>query len=347
LKELQEPLLGVKWSTTDPRQRNEDLFNTPPRELFMELLGHSEPNDPTPCVVTELAQYSLQEYIEDNPVLSMQEIKGISRSLVMAVAGLHAKSWVHLDIKPENIMYFGSSWKVIDVEGCIHAGKGFATGSGSTVAISATYASPELAKTLAACQYFLNPNVRTVVSVSCGMDVWSTGMTIAKIVSGKSPCKHLHNGFIAKGASVQSASNQLMQWLAEQMRAPKLQLRLDTRGDQQLEDLLYSWLLVPNPSGRKELAESLSHDFLTSAPTTPALDVEVEVATTSRGGYAMSDPSSPGPGFRAPCSPLPSPAQPGRSVFRHAQTRQGTEDEWLKEEMRYLPGGYAKPFAVS
>merc|ERR1719158_882316 len=103
-------------------------------------------------------------------------------------------------------------------------------------------------------------------------------MTIAKMVTGKSPCKDLHNSFVTNGASCQQASNQLMHWLAEQMHAPKLQLRIDTRDDQQLEDLLYNWLLVPNPSRRKELAESLRHDFLT---TTSVVEVEVEVAPTA------------------------------------------------------------------
>lgn len=328
LKELQEPLLGVKWSTTNPRHCNDDLFNTPPRELFLDLLGHSEPNDPTPCVVTELAQYSLQKYIEDKSVLSMQEVKGISHSLVKAVAGLHAKSLVHLDIKPENVMYFGSSWKVIDVEGCIHAGKGFATGSDCPVAISANYASPELAKNLAVDR-------KPVVQVSCSMDVWSTGMTIAKMVAGKTPCKDLHNGFIANGASCQQASNQLMHWLAEQMHAPKLQLRIDTRDDEQLGDLLYNWLLVPNPSGRKELAESLRHDFLSATPAPTALEVEA-VATMGR-GYSM--PVLPHPGttsrFHAPCSPLPAPVQANHNTCMRMQPGRGTEDQRFKKEMRY------------
>jgi len=259
--------------------------------------------------------------------LSMQEVKGISRSLVKAVAGLHAKSLVHLDIKPENVMYFGSSWKVIDVEGCIHAGRGFATGSDCTVAVSPIYASPELAKNLTVDR-------KPVVQVSCSMDVWSTGMTIAKMVAGKSPCKDLHNGFIANGASHQQASNQLMHWLAEQTRAPKLQLRIDTRDDQQLEDLLYNWLLVPNPSGRKELAESLRHDFLNTSPTPRAVEVEVEVASMSR-GYSMPVLLPPGPGFRIPgvgaYSPLPVPAQPNDNIFEHVRAGQGTEDQRFKK----------------
>lgn len=331
LKELQEPLLGVK-------------FNTPPKELFMELLGHSEPNDPTPCVVTELAQYSLQNYIDDNSRLSMQEIKGISRSVVKAVAGLHAKSLVHLDIKPENVMYFGSSWKVIDVEGCIHAGHSFATGSDCTVAYSPSYTSPELAKALAVDR-------RPMVQVSCSMDVWSTGMTIAKMVSGKSPCKDMHNGFIANGASTEQASAQLMRWLAAQMHAPKLSLRIDTRGDQQLADLLYNWLLVPNPSGRVELAESLKHGFLTisAAPTAPAaptpaptgpavprpapralVEVEVEVATMDR-GHSMSVLPPSGPGLRVP-PPLPLPKG---NIFTHVRAGRGTEEQRCKKEMGY------------
>lgn len=332
LKELQEPLLGAKWSTTNPRHWNDDLFNTPPKELFMDLLGHSEPNDPAPCVVTEIAQYSLKQYLEDNSMLSMQEVQGISRSLVKAVAGLHAKSLVHLDIKPENVMYFGSSWKVIDVEGCIHAGRGFAL-DGPTVAVSPIYVAPELAKDIV--------DRKPVVQALCSMDAWSTGMTIARMVTGKAPCKDLHSGWIANGAQYHKASNQLMQWLAETMNAPRLQLRIETRGFQQLEDLLYNWLLVPNPSGRKELAESLSHDFLTIPPAPTAIEVEVEVVTIGH-GCSMPLLPPPGPLLPASCSLLPAPAPcsvipANHSIPMQVQARRGTEDQRFKKEMGYFP----------
>merc|ERR1719161_3417183 len=111
---------------------------------------------------------------------------------------------------------------------------------------------------------------------------------------------------MTKGQTYHEASNRVLEWLAKTMASPRLQLRIETGGNQQLEDLLYNWLLVPNPSGRKELAESLRHDFLSTSPTPTVaeVDVEVEVATMGR-EHSMPVLPPPGPGLRAPRSLLP------------------------------------------
>lgn len=258
LNELAEPLMGSKWSSKDPRRWNEDLLRTDPRDLFLHLVAHSQANDPFNCIVTELAQYSLYKYLHRSEhqngqalPLSKQEVRTIGHSLMMATAGLHAKSLVHLDIKPENVMFFGRTWKLIDVEGCIHAGKGIPFDC-PTVAFSPIYCAPEFAKAILAQQ--------ALIPASCGFDVWSTGMTIAELATGRAPLKDFHESQKRAGGGYQQASKLLLQWLAETTAAP----RIYTGGDRQLDDLFYNWLLVPNPTRRKELAESLHHQFLTS-----------------------------------------------------------------------------------
>eukprot|EP00746_Dinoflagellata_sp_MGD_P137042 gnl/MRDRNA2_/MRDRNA2_70874_c0_seq1.p1 gnl/MRDRNA2_/MRDRNA2_70874_c0~~gnl/MRDRNA2_/MRDRNA2_70874_c0_seq1.p1 ORF type:complete len:611 (+),score=80.52 gnl/MRDRNA2_/MRDRNA2_70874_c0_seq1:74-1906(+) len=258
LKELQEPLLGTKWTSKDPRRWNEDLFRTDPRDLFLLLVAHSQPDDPFLCIVTELATYSLYKYLHPSDdstqavPLSRNEVQSIAGSLMKAAAGLHAKSLVHLDIKPENVMFFGRSWKLIDVEGCIHAGKGIPSDC-PTIAFSPIYCAPEFARAILAGQ--------ELIEASCGFDVWSTGMTIAELALGKAPFKDVYEGHKINFGP-QHASKLFLKWLAEMTRAP----RINTCGDRYLDDLLSGCLLVLDFTRRKELAESLNHDFFKSLP---------------------------------------------------------------------------------
>ncbi len=41
---------------------------------------------------------------------------------MLVVAGLHAKGFIHLDLKPENLMLFDGMLKLIDVDGCVRIG---------------------------------------------------------------------------------------------------------------------------------------------------------------------------------------------------------------------------------
>merc|ERR1719463_400210 len=114
----------------------------------------SSPNDPYLCVVLELARCNLGQWLGEQSVLPVPRhaIQEICYSLVKGVAGLHAKGLVHLDIKPENFMLFGNQWKLIDVEGCIHAGKCMPK-DGGAVACTPGYCSPEFARAYLKAQY--------------------------------------------------------------------------------------------------------------------------------------------------------------------------------------------------
>ena len=67
-------------------------------------------------VITEVADYSLKDYLaarkEQGREMSTLTIQQISKSFVVAMAMLHVKGLVHLDMKPENIMRAGETWKV-------------------------------------------------------------------------------------------------------------------------------------------------------------------------------------------------------------------------------------------
>ena len=45
------------------------------------------------------------------------EAEDMTKAVVFVMAGLHAKGFVHLDLKPENLMVFDGALKLIDVGG--------------------------------------------------------------------------------------------------------------------------------------------------------------------------------------------------------------------------------------
>merc|ERR1719482_976972 len=130
LSELQEPFAPV----ADKVLWHEALQTAKPSSLFMTLLDWSkdasgpsqDPDDGVVYVVTELAQYSLKDYLalrrEQCRQIPKDSVKSISRAIILVVAGLHAKGLVHIDLKPENLMMFNGRLKLIDVDGCVKYG---------------------------------------------------------------------------------------------------------------------------------------------------------------------------------------------------------------------------------
>jgi serine/threonine protein kinase len=130
LEELQKPFQhvpGALW--------NEQLMQIPPSNLFMRLIDYSkdakgmpgpDPIDGEMYVVTEVGEQSLKDYIkqrrDDHRPLSKGCVKSITKAMVRVTAGLHAKGFVHLDLKPENLMIFNGRLKLIDVDGCVKSG---------------------------------------------------------------------------------------------------------------------------------------------------------------------------------------------------------------------------------
>eukprot|EP00927_Polykrikos_kofoidii_P072293 TRINITY_DN6842_c0_g1_i1.p1 TRINITY_DN6842_c0_g1~~TRINITY_DN6842_c0_g1_i1.p1 ORF type:complete len:943 (-),score=217.31 TRINITY_DN6842_c0_g1_i1:421-3249(-) len=127
-------------------------------------------------VVLELADFTLHDFLEHRvyfgPTLSLPEVTQIFRQLAQIVTALHARNFVHADLKPRNVMHFPSGrWKLIDMDGMVSPGRIAA----EEICYTPLYCAPELAAQ--------RMNEETELQVSRHWDVWSLGMSVCELVT--------------------------------------------------------------------------------------------------------------------------------------------------------------------
>eukprot|EP00435_Cladocopium_sp_Y103_P060696 s396_g22.t1 len=263
LNMLQEPFGPVK----DERLWHPQLASTKPSKLFMTLLDYSRDDSGTPApdpqdgvmyVVTELAQYSLKDYLslrrDQDKGLSRGAVKNISKAIILVVAGLHAKGLVHLDLKPENLMMFNGRLKLIDVDGCVPAGSEISI-QDSSISFSPCYCAPEWAR-------FLIEESESKITVNPHLDVWSVGMTVCELATLDAVLKPMYANFLRNGHSHKEAGFLFMDWLGSISKAP-LPKSIE-RFDDGFHKMLVGSLLVCDHTHRKTLAQCLSDPYLES-----------------------------------------------------------------------------------
>jgi len=264
LKELQEPM-NVP---SDPKLWNAQLANSKPSRLFMQLIDHSkdkhgepgpDPTDGVLYVVTELAQYSLKDYLslrrDQNRPLPKESVKNITKAIVLVVAGLHAKGLVHVDLKPENLMMFNGRLKLIDVDGCVKIGT-LVSIQDSSISFSPCYCAPEWAR-------FLIKDSEARIEVHPYLDVWSVGMTICELVTLDAVLKPMYANFLRNAAHHREAGFLFMDWLSQIKKVP-LPNTIDNF-EPEFKELLNDWLLLCDCTKRKTLAQCLSNPYILSA----------------------------------------------------------------------------------
>lgn len=262
LQELTRPFV----IPADTSLWNDRLANAKPSRLFVELLDYSkdvngkpgpDPTDDTMYVVTELGEFTLKQYLdhrhEQRRPLSHSSVKSITESLILVMAGLHAKGLVHIDLKPENVMMFNGRLKLIAVDGCVQVGSQVSIGD-TSISFSPCYCAPEWAR-------FLIDESDTHITISPALDVWSLGMTICELVTLNPVLKPTYASFSSR--SQQDAGFLFMQWLSGGKAT--LMPRAVEKFDPQLFDLVAS-LLVFDKHSRVTMARSLTHGFITSTP---------------------------------------------------------------------------------
>jgi len=262
LQELQEPFK----KPNDPKLWHEDLQNLKPSKVFMTLIDYSKDDKGKPgpdardgvlYVVTELAQWSLKDFLaqkrDQGKPLPQESVKNIAKAIIVAMAGLHAKGFVHIDMKPENMMMFNGRLKVIDVDGCVKKDTKVSI-QDSTISFSPCYCSPEWAR------FLITDAESNIIVASPALDVWSVGMTLCELVTLDAILKPQYANFLRNAHSHREAGFLFMEWLGGIKKAPlPKSLHKYNKG---LLDLLQNWLLVCNPKERRTCAECLANPYI-------------------------------------------------------------------------------------
>jgi serine/threonine protein kinase len=158
------------------------------RDCFVELVGYSidilgrpglDTDTETYFLVFELGEASLSEILretrEKGESLDVRQLRTLHWSLITICCGLHSVGFVHLDIKPVNIVRFQPTkgpprWKLIDLDGVMRTGCEVPLSDMITTAI---YMPPEVASAL--MRHQRNPR-EDRCKVSRLMDVWCLGL---------------------------------------------------------------------------------------------------------------------------------------------------------------------------
>jgi len=189
---------------------------------------------------------------EKQKQLSREAVRDLSKRMVLAMAGLHAKGLVHIDMKPENMMVFDGKLKVIDVDGCVRMGTKVSINDGS-ISFSPCYCAPEWAR------FMIKDNEQHIMATPA-LDVWSVGMTLCELVTLDAIWKPQYANFMRNAHSHREAGFLFLEWLGD-IKKPPLPRNVE-KFDPGLLELLTKWFLVCDPKKRKTCAQALVMPYL-------------------------------------------------------------------------------------
>jgi serine/threonine protein kinase len=262
LQELQESF----QRPADPKLWNAQLDKVKPDKLFMRLIDFSRDMNGQPgydlvdgqlYVVTELAQQSLKDFVAQRKAQStrpsIETVRSITKAILLVMAGLHAKGFVHLDLKPENLMIFNGRLKLIDVDGCVKTGTSISLDDGS-ISFSPCYCAPEWAS-------FVLGEDDQDISAAPDLDTWSVGCTICELVTMEAIMRPVYKKF-SQNHGRRGGRQRFMEWLAHVQKSPVPHAVAEF--DDELVQFMTKSLLVCSRSGRRTCAEALDEPYLAS-----------------------------------------------------------------------------------
>jgi serine/threonine protein kinase len=262
LQKIQEPFAEVD----QPELWHPHLHGQKPSKFFVRLLDYSrdafgcagpDPLDGTLYVVTEMADHSLKDYLRAQRAhgqLPRDAVRRLSRSVVMAAAALHAKGYVHLDLKPENIMFFSGRLKIIDLDGCVKLGTAVSMQDSSS-SFSPFYCAPEWARFL--------QGERAEITAGPELDAWSVGLILCELATLSAVMRPAFHHFYKRANSAGAANVAYIDWLGS-LETPPMPHYIH-QFDPELGDFLLSGILECDPDVRLTPAECLSSSYLYSA----------------------------------------------------------------------------------
>jgi len=311
---------------SNARLHHASLMKMKPENAFLKLVDFSkdasgkpgpDATDNTMYVVTEVADYSLKEYLSEfknaNTHISLIAAKNVAKCVITIVAMLHAKGFAHLDIKPENIMRAGNHWKLIDVDGCLELDTQIVLGD-SSVSFSPVYCFPEWGQFMIAKGDVQKPQTgaadwKTTLQIRNTMDVWSVGISLLELAAMHPLFKPKFQAFYKVASSQKQATCLFLDWLCNRKNELGLNDILGLKNNQTclfetgpfrsygeaqnfmrsasndaslfcddgFMDLIMNHMLVKDPTQRMTAAECLSHPLFENSPDIPAV-VEQKIA---------------------------------------------------------------------
>eukprot|EP00913_Durusdinium_trenchii_P034503 g32279.t1 len=180
-----------------------------------------------PCSARRPWQDRLIRYGDKGRQLTADEHRSLQWALVSIVFGLHTMGYVHLDIKPANIVCFELEhkkesllsflqWKLIDLDGALCTGTEVRL---SEVVATLQYLSPELASTFLGMQASRDRFGRprrgddddAPVKLSRLMDIWSVGMCAMEAIFFIPILKPWYDEWLEETGS----EDKFLRWLAD------------------------------------------------------------------------------------------------------------------------------------
>lgn len=218
-------IINLLLQPVDPNQIKYDYLKHPlfwqvsPKKAFLEMCAYSTQADGRPGVdakdgvvylITEKADYSMKDMIEEhqknNEPFPKDVVAQLCKAMIISMGILHAKNLTHLDMKPENIMRSGDSWKIIDVDGCTEIDYKLYPGDAS-VAFSPIYCAPEWAN-------FLVDPPGEFLPIVDKLDVWSTGVSLLELVMLDILMKNIFKKIMRTCGDPNQCTFQFLAWVA-------------------------------------------------------------------------------------------------------------------------------------
>jgi len=205
------------------------------RDCFVRLLDYSKTDSGEPgldaedevlFLVFELGDESLEDKLlalsEDGETLTIDELRALQWTLVSIVWGLHAAGYVHLDIKPKNVMSFEidgrEQWKLIDLDGAVPSGS---KQNLKALTYTPEYMPPELAHACYSASLVTSSSggrasQLPMLTMSRLMDVWSVGICALEAIFLQPVLRPFYNDWIEETGS----DLKFYQWLGDYKSDP-------------------------------------------------------------------------------------------------------------------------------
>lgn len=259
LVRLDEEIVDADEATIEASE----LFEWEMKDLFVNLLNYSttpegrpgpHPEDGMLYIVMELAECTLQDYIEEvkegTHQMSKRDAQKISHSLCSMIASLHAKGFVHLDIKSENVMRFQGKWKLIDVDGSVPTGTEISPEDDS-VAFTPIYCCPSFA------EFCLGRDDSATQIIEPAMDVFSVGLTLLELCIDEPLLKGTFERICEDTGGDVFAYFSFLSDLSQALDLPPEVKAFDN----DFYDLVKVWMLDKRSPMRRSCFQCLNHPF--------------------------------------------------------------------------------------